>query len=282
MTTSQKWKTYDFAAAARELSASEARRFHSISTTLGAAISSRLGAFVSRPISVELETAEVVDFSALARSSSEPPTRAYLARSSEPRGEHVLAISPDLLLALIDALLGSTGPEPRAARSLTPLEDEIADAVLQEVLLAESDVWRLRTPPSVVRHVDDPRLLEIRRPTDAIALATYRVRFGERHAIEGLLQVAIPPGELLLQISSSLEESPPSAQNSAVGASELSIGVDIRSAPLRITDIVALRPGDVIDTGIDAEDPVALQIDDEPVACGQLGQRNGRLTIRIR
>lgn len=281
MTTSGKWITHDFAAAARELSASEARRFHAASTTLGAAISSRLGAFVSRRISVELETAGVVDFSALA-GSSDPPTRAYLARSSEPRAEHVLAISPDLLLALVDALLGSTGLESRAARTLTPLEDEIADAVLQEVLLAETDVWRLGTPPHVVRHVDDPRLLEIRRPADAIALATYRVRLGERHAVEGVLQVAIPPGELLLLASSSGEEHRDSAKSSAVGASELSIGVDLCSAPLRITDLVALCPGDVIDTGIDAEDPVALKIDDAPFAAGRLGRRDGRLTILIR
>ena len=286
MMASVTWQLHDFTSSARELTASEARRFHTVSTTLGAAISSRLSAFVCRPLSAELRGADVVDFSTVG-DDTELPIRAYLVRSDDPRAEHVITISAELLVALVDTLLGSTRlatgggiPDPTSSRTLTALEDDVAEAAIQEVLLAEADVWNLRTPPRVDRHVDDPRLLEVRRRDDAVALARYHVRLGDRRAVGGVLQVAVPPGDLLLQLSGVPRENDIPTFG-AVGAKELSLRVELRSAPLHITDLIALRPGALIDTGIDATAPVALKIGDKPLEAGRIGRRAGRLAVRI-
>ncbi len=293
------WTPLRFAEACRELSIGESRRWATRAGAAAAATATRLSALLERAIAVDPIDAGVRDFAEFARGRSDA-TPVLCVRTTQPAGRYLITISQRLLVVMVEILLGAPESSLEARdRELTPLESEVAGAVLQEVLSAHADAWQLAAPGEIEDSLGESRHRVTCRPADAVALLTQTVCISRSSsfAIEGDIQVAAPPSELLTHACrpERPDDRTPPPRSEAIDSSglEVELVADVETMPIRITDLVGLRPGDLLDTGLELRDGLrirAREIDGEtdPASLEESGWRgipgrtNGHLGTQLR
>ncbi|WP_075183527.1 flagellar motor switch protein FliM [Pantoea sp. 1.19] len=219
------------------------------------------------------------------------PTNLNLIHLKPLRGTALLVFSPSLVFIAVDNLFGGDGrfPTKVEGREFTHTEQRVIRRMLKLALDAYSDAWRAIYPLEVeyVRSEMQVKFTNITTsPNDIVVTTPFQVEIGN---LMGEFNICIPFSmieplrELLVNppLENSRQEDESWRDNlvQQVQHSELELVANFADVSLRLSHILALKPGDVLP--IEKPDRVIAHVDGVPVLTSQYGTVNGQYALRV-
>ncbi len=202
-------------------------------------------------------------------------------------------MNPSILYPIIDRLLGGGKCEAMyLERPFTNIELSLVNTILDRMIDELRETWES------VKEIDfrlyetesNPFLLQIVAPNEPIVLLSFEAVMGE---YSGMINICIP-FKVIEPIMSEFSQTNwfAASKQRAAGDSRQQIleniynsTVDLTAVltetPLSLLDIMGLKVGDVLDTGVPAKTPTTLCVQGRKKFRGVPGVREGKKVLRI-
>lgn len=251
-----------------------------------------LSAYLRHIVEVRLVSVEQFTYSEFTMSLPIPTSFNLL--SCEPlEGKMILEMNPSILYPIIDRLLG--GGRTQALyleRPFTNIELALVDTILERMLQQLRETWESVKEIDFQVHETEsnPFLLQIVAPNEPIVLLSFEVQMAE---YAGMVNLCIP-FKVIEPIMPEFSQSNWFSASRARGGGECRgrILENIANAPIELTavlaetpvslyDLLTLRPGDILDTGLHKSSPVALTIQGKRKFRGTTYTRKDRRVVQV-
>jgi flagellar motor switch protein FliM len=251
-----------------------------------------LGGLLGRVPGVAIEGLELVRFGEV-RAHLPQPVSLQLFRMSPLRGLGLVAMSPALVGLVLEVSLGGDAGRrtPLANRELSPIELRVLERLGRRVLddLGEACDPIAAVEFSLLRSEQNPMLAAIAGEQDLVLRLDVRIAHedGEPAALTLCLPNAAldPIRHVLATAPGSEREAPATAWSERLRAllddMDLEIAAELGRARLRMSEVLALRVGDVIALGAGREGPVVVRVEGRPVFLGAPGVAGSSNAVRI-
>lgn len=205
-------------------------------------------------------------------------------------GDGVFALPMDLVMSVIDRLLGGPGSRTQPSRALSEIESGLIRNLVKQM------VWELRYAFEALGGVkaevqsleSDPQFLQLAPPSDAMIVAHFEIKLGDQIARSTLCI----PVETIAPVLDSVHAKPEIELSGAKAEAAQSlkermheVPVDVRVAFASISlpsrDILDLEVGDVLPLHHPTNQPLTLEADGIPVATAVPGSHGKRLACQI-
>lgn len=255
-------------------------------------VSASLSGYLRTIIEIRLISVEQFTYSEFTMSLPIPTSFNLL--SCEPlEGNIILEVNPSILYPIIDRLLGGGKSEAMyLERPFTNIELALVNTILSRVISQLRETW------DSVKSIDfdlyetesNPFLLQIVAPNEPIVLLSFEALMGD---YSGMINVCIPfkvIEPIMPQFSQSNWFTSSRQRSEQKGREQIlknifNAKVDVSSVlaetPLSLHDILTLKPGDILDTGVAADSPVTLCVQGKKKYRGVPGMKRGKKSVRI-
>jgi len=222
---------------------------------------------------------EQTSFAALTESISTPACLVYFTMQPH-EGSALIEVSQSLIAPILDCVLGGTGKIDFAFdREITDIEQSMLDGFFGILAQELCDAWKPVAP--IAFEFDGVETVAQAShgfaANDMVILVAVDLRVGEK---EGRLNVTIPA--LTLKLLRQKSEPRPEARKS--GSRELEQAVQEKLAAglkldldcalvgssIRLRDLLKLKVGDLIDTGIACDGAATILVNGVPKFCGEV------------
>lgn len=219
------------------------------------------------------------------------PTNLNLIHLKPLRGTALFVFAPSLVFIAVDNLFGGDGrfPTKVEGREFTHTEQRVINRMLKLALESYSDAWKAINPLEVeyVRSEMQVKFTNITTsPNDIVVNTPFHVEIGN---LTGEFNICLPfsmiePLREVL-VNPPLENSRHEDQNwrenlvRQVQHSQLELVANFADVPLRLSQILKLKPGDVLP--IDKPDRIIAHVDGVPVLTSQYGTVNNQYALRV-
>lgn len=205
----------------------------------------------------------------------------------------LLTVDMGLFGACLDRLLGGPGIAPPVPKPVTDLDREVVEPVLRVVLEAWSQAWQEVLPlgAKVIRHTEDPADLEDLPSAETVIGMDLQIE-GDGF-IGGRLAIQVPlvaledalvrlgkPRRFAAPRRPQTEEQRHRIERSLASAS-LPLVATIGTATLRLSEILAIKVGDVLVLDQGPADPVVGSIEGRPRLLAKPGRVGRRLAVVV-
>jgi flagellar motor switch protein FliM len=279
---------YDFCRSDR-ISKDQIRFIQQIHTNFARHFSASLSAYLRALVEVSLVSVTQVSYMEFLKVVADPTL--FCSLSMPPmHGNLAMELSPPLVFPVIDMLLGGPGKQPAENRTLTEIEMQIVEGVVQLILRDLKDAWRsvIEIDPQLESAETRPQMLQIVAPGEAVATISFEIKVGET---SGSLNLCIP--SMMLKMNRALFDQQRRRQRPESGNSEIErISDTLRSAPIVLTseicddalvveDLLKISVGDIIQLNHALGDPIHLDVGGVPKFHGRIVARRGRRAFEI-
>lgn len=205
----------------------------------------------------------------------------------------IMVVEPSLIYSVVDALLGGRkggGAVRVEGRAFTTIETALVARMMELALSDFAHAFEEVTPIDI--HLDrietSPRFAAIAGPSNVTAICTFRVDMEGRGGKFTLLL----PYTTLEPVREKLLQRFMGEKSGRDGIWETHIEEELRRTELRIDAVLAermmkleqvsaLAPGQTIPLDRHPDDPLTISCGGVRLASAQLGQRNGRVAVRL-
>ncbi len=214
------------------------------------------------------------------------PASIHVVRLEPLRGLGALVIEARLAFAMIELFFGGNGHKVMKVegRDFTPIETRFMGKFVERMLSGMEESWQsvAQLKSRYVRSELNPYLLNVAGMGDAMISATYTVNMAP---ISGTILFSIPlaaieefRGQLKSDVSLA-DEPEHSRLASRLRKPLLDVDLEVRAVVdvigMKVREIMALRPGDVIQLNSAGLDQIELWVQDKRKFHGKGAQRNG-------
>ncbi|HHI79559.1 MAG TPA: flagellar motor switch protein FliM [Planctomycetes bacterium] len=218
------------------------------------------------------------------------PTGTYVLQMDPLRFPSILTVSPELLYGAVDRILGGTGEVHTCPQDLSEAEYEVADALLQPLLvhIQEGLGEMVQVEPKVIARYTNPTLAQV-LPAQEVILALHFQVSG--NPLFGDLRLAVPYAALEPHLGA-LESSRFLSDGGKEGAYRNLLTETVLNIPmglkvllgemeLKLRDILALKTGDVLSLTTKPGDLLNIPVQGKTKFRGVLGTRGRRYATKI-
>ena len=222
------------------------------------------------------------------------PNPTYLAiLSLAPlAGASIFHLPLPVVMTAVDRLLGGPGAGPALHRPLTEIEQslmrDLLGRVLRELAYAFESLTALE--PTVLHQESNPQFAQIGSPSDMVIVFVYDLRIGGQ-AGEATLCVPFASLQPVLDevaanslLAGRVEADAESVRESLagrMGAAPVTVSVSFPAVTLALSEIVDLRPGDVLPLEHRVDAPLEVSVGGLPRFAARPGRRGKRLACVI-
>ena len=278
---------YDFRRPDR-IAKEQLRSLHYLHDRFALNVSTSLSAFLRSMTEVTIVSVDQCTYAEFL--SSLPDPTAFYALSLQPLDMlGALELNPSIAFTMIDCMLGGNGQSAEPNRPLTEIEQNVVDSAVKLLLDHLTETWKTVTNVQfrIQGRETRPQMLQVTGRNEIVVRLGFTVRIADSH---GMLSLCIP-ASAIEEVGESFEQArhrtrrQPSADETArltasLGRVPLSVTAQL-STSLSARELLALRPGDIVNLGHASGQPVNIQIGQLPAFIGQLSQRNGRIAISV-
>lgn len=255
-------------------------------------VSASLSGYLRTIIEIRLISVEQFTYSEFTMSLP-IPTSFNLLSCAPLEGNVILEVNPSILYPIIDRLLGGGKSEAMyLERPFTNIELALVNTILSRVITQLRETWEsVQTIEFDLYETEsNPFLLQIVAPNEPIVLLSFEALMGE---YSGMINVCIPfkvIEPIMPQFSQSNWFTSSRQRSGQKGRDQIlknifNAPVEISSVlaetPLSLHDILTLKPGDILDTGVPAKSRVTLCVQGKKKYRGVAGVLRGKKCIRI-
>jgi len=256
-------------------------------------VSASLSSYLRTVIEVRLISVEQFTYSEFTMSLPSP-TSINLLSCAPLDGNMILEINPSIIFPVIDRLLGGGSAESHLLdRPFTNIELGLVNSILARVIEQLTLTWENIKPIrfEITETESNPFLMQIVAPNEPIVLLSFEVLMGEH---SGMINLCIP-FKVIEPVMPEFSKSNWFALAGAaaagqvrnqilenIGSAQVSISAILADLPIRLADLLTLKPGDILDTGKRVGSELLLAVERERRFFGEPGLSRGRLAFRIR
>ena len=227
-------------------------------------------------------------------SNSVPPNSILAILDMQPLQSPVLfRISPEMAYMVLECLLGGMDMASDIRRSFTEIDLVILEKIIRQILPLCDESWEKIL--SVKSRLDgletSMQFAQIVPPNETIAIVTISLKMGGQ---EGLINVCLP--QMALEpiakvLNTRLLASGRNDRKDSEAFQETMLQM-LRTTPIplrailsettiRVSDLISLQVGDVIQLETRPGDPVKVDIGHIPRILGALGSKSGKYAVQI-
>jgi flagellar motor switch protein FliM len=267
------------------------RFIHAMHESFARALQSALSGMLLRPVESRLAGVHQLPLGEFV--SSQPHPAVLVLLSAAPvEGNFLLAINPSIAYPLLERLLGAGKvAAPQRDRALSPLEWNVAEALIGRVLDLLAETWAPLAPAkfSVVRRESDPQALKFDSANEPSVAVTLEIALSDQR---GTLEVVFPslaiepyfPKMIASAPFSGRKESSEGRQEAIsrrLAPAEVEIGAHLPVETLSLKHLEALRTGDILVTNHPQSGPVYVTVEGRRKFLARLGSLKERKAAKI-
>lgn len=237
------------------VSREQMRSLHFMHDRFARNFSSSLSAYLRTITEVNLVSVEQLSYQEFLLSVPDPTC--FNAISIRPlEGAFALEVNPQLVFPIIDKMLGGPGEALKAMRTMTDIEQSIFDGVLKLILEDLREAWKgiIDLDFKIQARETSPQLIQIVAPNEVVLLVVFEVKMG---SVVGMINLAIP-SIILEPVASKFDQEMYTGYKKSANFEEARLLMEsikrcnttacaeIRGTNLRLSDIIALQPGDIV------------------------------------
>jgi flagellar motor switch protein FliM len=254
-TDQRKIKIYDFKRPDK-FSKDQIRTVSIMHETFARLTTTALSAQLRTLIHVHVASVDQLTYEEFIRSIPNPTTLANV--DMDPlKGAALLEIDPAITFSIIDRLFGGQGEPAKLTRDLSEIEQSVMENIIVRVLGNLREAWGnvIDLRPRLANIETNPQFAQIVPPSEMVVLVTLETRVGE---VEGMMNLCIPYltiepiiSKLSAQYWYSTVRKAGTTENfnilrDTISNIRITLSADIGSMTVRLRDILALKPGDVV------------------------------------
>ncbi|MBK9102118.1 MAG: flagellar motor switch protein FliM [Austwickia sp.] len=205
-------------------------------------------------------------------------------------GAGIFQLPMDIVMGVIDRLLGGPGTDQQPSRALSDIESglirKLVQRMIQELTYAYDSLAPLKA--SVTSLESDAQFLQLSSPSDPMVVADFDLRIGDQTATSTLCIPVQTVQPLLdtLNRKPELELTGAKAQAAAElkqRMTEVPVNVSVAFRPISLTskEVLDLEVGDILPLRHSTKQPLTISADGVPVATAVPGSHGHRLACQI-
>ena len=284
-------QTYDFKRPER-VSKDQMRALEGLHDGFARNFGASLSGFLRTIVEVRVATAEQLTYSEFIHSLPNP-TNFNLLTAEPLEGQMCLEVSPLIIYPIIDRLLGGSSTEifiPQ--RPLTMIELRLVKRITDRALETLTEVWSsLIEVRFALREVENkPHLVQIVAPNEVVVVIGFELKLGQRcgtmsfcipfNVIEPVMGKLATQGWLAYKRRASAESKREQLAHHLTSTDAQVVAV-LAETTITVQELVALQPGDIIQTGKPANADVLLKVAGRPHLACKLGRYKNNRAVRI-
>ena len=284
-------RSYDFKRPER-VSKDQIRALGAIHETFARNFGATLSGFLRTIIEVRVVGVEQLTYSEFINSLPNPTCFIILA-APPLEGKMCLEISPLIVYPIIDRLLGGSSSDTFfPQRPLTTIEWRLIDRLVEKALVHLSDLWRdlIETKFEVAETESNPQLVHIVAPNEVVVFITFEIKMGQ---CAGTMSLCIPfnviePVMSRLARQSWIGYKPKGLTDTQkkrlqrnLHKSTVGITAYLGGTTIKLSELRALRTGDVLPLPKSVKDDLLLQVEGHTKFAGKPGQYRGHRALCI-
>ena len=167
------------------------RAIHLLHENFARGLASSLSAYLRAYVAVNLVSVEQLSF--MEFSNGLPSPSCLVSLDLKPyEGNAVLEVNSTLIFPILEMLLGGSSKSTlKVSREMTEIEQTILEGLFRIILHDLKTAWAAVTPLefTVGTYENDPQLLQILAPNEAVVAVSMEVRIGDN---SGMMNIGIP------------------------------------------------------------------------------------------
>ena len=282
---------YDFKRPKR-VSTEQIRALSAIHDAFSRNFSASLSGFLRSIVDVRVVAVEQVLYSEFIQSLPNP-TCFVIVQGTPLEGQLFVEFSPLIVYPIIDRLLGgSSSTVFIPQRPLTSIEWRLMTRIIERALADLSQAWRnlMDVRFEIGETESNPHMVNIVAPTEVVVFITFEIKLGN---CAGTMGVGIPfsvfesvVGKLtnqawLVYRAKGASEAQQGRLLRNLSRSTVRLAAYLGATTIRLSELRALRPGDLIALDKRTDRELLLQIERRNKFAGSLGQLRGHRALRI-
>ncbi len=283
--------SYDFRRPER-VSKEQLKGLQGLFEAIAREVSIVLPPFLRTVVRVDLVSIDQLTYDEFILSVSRPTSLAVI-NMSPLDGTAVLELNLDMIFPIIDRLLGGSGAAQQHPRELTEIENRIAHRIILMILDCLKRSWShlVDFKLSVVNQESDPLIVQIVGGGEMIILVGYEVYIGERvgtmnwciplMVLNPVLDQITQQTHYRRQMSRDLARRVQKQLRRLIHKCEVPVDAILGKAQLPLSEIAALRVGDIVQLDSDVNSPVKLEAAGLTRFTAWPGRHGERSAVRI-
>ena len=283
--------TYDFKRPER-VSKDQMRSLESIHESFARNLGASLSGFLRTIVEVRVATTEQLTYSEFIHSLPNP-TNFNLLTAEPLEGQMCLEISPLIIYPIIDRLLGGSSADmfiPQ--RPLTLIELRLVKRITDRALNCLTEVWTdlVEVKFALAEVESNPHLVQIVAPNEVVVVIGFEIKMNARvgtmslcvpfNVIEPVMSKLATQGWLAYQRRATAEDQ--SGQiTGLLDKAPLELTVYLAQTTITVRDLVALQPGDILQTAKPANSDLIVQVGGKNKHAGVMGRHKDHYAFKI-
>jgi len=220
------------------------------------------------------------------------PSCIYIFDIEETEGKAVLELTPELVLVIVERLLGGSGVKLKSSRSITLIEQRMMKPLITQALNNLSTAWSpiQKLNFKLSGFENNPDFVQIAPASEIVIVVSFEIKIGEDVFLMNLCYPSFALEEVIaklnIQYYTTIQTNKNRGQTKKIITRHLKrTQLDVRAllgyTEITVRDLLGLEKGDVLvlDTLIDADLPIFVS--DRLKFLGRPGIVDGNLALKI-
>ncbi|MFH1144391.1 MAG: flagellar motor switch protein FliM [Candidatus Eisenbacteria bacterium] len=281
---------YDFRRPSR-ISRDQLRLLHSLHETFALAFSGVLSGNLRTMAEIQVLSLEQLNYAEWIHGL--PKSACLFPFSMAPlEGAGVAEISNELVLGIVDRLLGGRGEQTSLLRDPTALETTLIARVIDDGLRVLADAWSevTRFTPQRRGFEKRPSMLRLLSETEIVLLATLKLKLQHVSGTCSFCYPLVTIEPAIAKLASAFAQGALRQKGATEGRPWMVLGVQEGRIPLSVrlgrgslsvSEFIRMKPGDVIPLDRGIHEPLPVVIGGKEKLSGRPGMSGKRLAVQI-
>ena len=282
--------TFDFRLPHR-LSKNQLRTFQAVHDSFGEAFGSYLVSRMQTTVTVNVLSVDQLFYSEFVLSIASPSCL-YIFRIMESDALAALEVSPQLVLAMVEHLMGGVAEGTKEPRLITKIEQSIVKGIIQRALAEIQRAWRTIADLTfkLERYESEGDFAQLAPASEIVMVVSFEVAIGRQKYLMNLCfptfaleevfaKLNVPHFSTLAAVNREGDRSETILKQ--LSGTRVSATALLGEAKLTLRELLDLEKGDVIRTSIPVGGDVTVLLGGKPRLWGSPGISKGKVAVRV-
>jgi flagellar motor switch protein FliM len=273
------------------LSKNQLRTFQAVHDNFGEAFGSYLVSRMQTTVTVNVLSVDQLFYSEFVLSIASPSCL-YVFRIMESDALAALEVSPQLILAMVEHLMGGVADGSKDARLITKIEQSIVKGIIQRALTEIQRAWKTIADLTfkLERYESEGDFAQLAPASEIVMVVSFEVAIGRQ---KYLMNLCFPTfaledvfAKLNVQHFSALAAAKRDGDRSGLiqkhlGETRLTATAILGEAKVTLRELMELEPGDVLRTSIPVGGEVSVSLGGKTRLWGTPGVSRGKIAVKV-
>jgi len=282
--------TFDFRLPHR-LSKNQLRTFQAVHEGFGETFSSYLVSRLQTSVSIAVASVDQLFYSEYVLSITSPSSF-YVFRILESDALAVLEVSPPLLLAMVEHLMGGVAEGEKTARPITKIEQSIVRGIIQYALSDVQRAWKTVAELTFKfeRYEMEGDFVQIAPSSEIVMVVSFDVTVGTQKYQMSLCFPTFALEKVLAKLNMQHFSGMTPAKGQGdkqslvmrqIGETAVETVAVLGETAITVRELLHLEPGDILRSNIPLTGDVQVQIGGKTRALGRPGISKGKMAVKV-